>query len=527
MPTEDIVSKVSLESKGVTPSSLGPIALLVQLERQFTHDSPLDQRTLHERDRKIGLELDLPKENKYQLLLAWLSKTSSQENQDAARKLDSLEKLISLVLTLAGLLIGSLISAAVFRYDGSIPINVITVLLLCVVLPFITTVLTLFALLPNAALRWLPGGRSLQHLLQGVSTARLRDLLVYYLPQAYKKNFEYYSSIVKRQSILYGAMRNWKLVHSAQVFTSSLLLGLLLHFSFLIISSDLAFGWSTTLGVESAQLHKATNRISLPWSAIYPRARPSHELIDASRFFRFKDGTFGTSGVSEEIHPDKLGAWWPFLTLSIATYGVLPRLILLCLSAFYLKKSARIAAIKHPNSENVIWRLTSPLISTQASEKDLRVGDPTKEVSAKVEGLILTEHSIVVNWAQLSKDSVSLKNYLLSLFPKANIQLLPAGGNASLDEDQLVIEKIVASERKSRIIIAVKSWEPPTEDILDFVKQLREGLGQHTLIFILPLEHEDDRGYLRAKDSRMRVWLERFSKLADPWTQIVTTPRSS
>lgn len=513
-------------SEDAKASSVGPLALLVLLEWQFTYDSALDQRTLHERDRKVGLELDVAKETKYRLLLYWIRRLSSSENKNAARKLDSIETLISVVLVLSGLLLGGVISAAVFRYDGSIPINVITVLLLCVLLPFFTTLLTLLLLVPESFLRWVPGGSSLQNLLQGVSTARIRDFLEYLLPLAYKKNFEYYRAAVAHHSALYGRMRNWKIVHSAQIFTSSLLIGLLAHFSFLIVSSDLAFGWSTTLGIESSELHAATEKIALPWSSFYPDAVPSEELISSSRFFRFKDGTFGTSKSETITHPDALGAWWPFLSLSIAVYSIAPRLALLFMSALFFRRSARNAVTHHPKSENVLWRMATPVISTQALEKQMDEPRSDSEMRTSVEGLILTEKCIVIDWSQVCGDPDTLKDFLSSLSPNSDIQILAAGGSASIEEDQAVIDKIASVDRTSRIILAVKSWEPPTEEILDFVLQLRAAVGEHTLLFILPLAFNPQDGCSRANDTRMEIWLERVVKLADPWTQIVTVPRS-
>ena len=43
----------------------------------------------------------------------------------------------------------------------------------------------------------------------------------------------------------------------------------------LVVFTDLAFGWSTTLDLDAASLHRVVEALSTPWRELIPAARPS------------------------------------------------------------------------------------------------------------------------------------------------------------------------------------------------------------------------------------------------------------
>lgn len=97
-------------------------------------------------------------------------------------------------------------------------------------------------------------------------------------------------------------------------------LGLLCGFLFLLLFSDLAFGWRSTLLEGPQTLSRLVSWLALPWQSWWEAAHPSAWLVESTRFFRIQP---------QAVEPALAGAWWPFLLASILFYNLLPRVLLL------------------------------------------------------------------------------------------------------------------------------------------------------------------------------------------------------
>jgi len=58
----------------------------------------------------------------------------------------------------------------------------------------------------------------------------------------------------------------------------------------LAAAGALSFGWSTTLEVDALSVQHFTDALSIPCAWLCPEARPSLELLEATRFFRIAGG---------------------------------------------------------------------------------------------------------------------------------------------------------------------------------------------------------------------------------------------
>ena len=76
-----------------------------------------------------------------------------------------------------------------------------------------------------------------------------------------------------------------------------------------VVFTDLAFGWSTTLDVEAAPVHRVVAAFAKPWAAIWPAAAPTLDLVETSRYFRVSPDVPHV----HFIDPVAYGAWWPRL----------------------------------------------------------------------------------------------------------------------------------------------------------------------------------------------------------------------
>lgn len=103
-------------------------------------------------------------------------------------------------------------------------------------------------------------------------------------------------------------------------------LGMLFTYWVLLLFSDLAFGWSSTLVQDPALALRAAEWLAAPWQALWPEAIPSAEMVAATQYQRI---------APTASEPALAGAWWRFLMASLITYNLLPRVLLALF--FYLR----------------------------------------------------------------------------------------------------------------------------------------------------------------------------------------------
>jgi hypothetical protein len=104
--------------------------------------------------------------------------------------------------------------------------------------------------------------------------------------------------------------------------------GLLLAYLVLLLFTDLAFGWSSTLIDQSEQVRHMIQILAAPWSGWWPSAVPGPEVIEATRYVRINPTAGGTQ---------QAGDWWQFLLASLLIYNLLPRLLIATVIALDLR----------------------------------------------------------------------------------------------------------------------------------------------------------------------------------------------
>ena len=128
---------------------------------------------------------------------------------------------------------------------------------------------------------------------------------------------------------------------------------LLVHLPFV----ELRFGWQSTYELSAEEVQRAVQALATPWHAFAPGLQPSLEDIRATRYAR---------GAAAEALPSHAArAWWPFLALCVACYGLLVRAVLLVVGTLALRWRLRTLGFDDPDS-NALWRrLRGPLVSGQ------------------------------------------------------------------------------------------------------------------------------------------------------------------
>lgn len=227
-------------------------------------------------------------------------------------------------LWLLALLAGLLLGAGAVSYAPQGRINLLLVWLLWAGLPALSSLVALLTLLRRHQRPWI---------------ARFAGLSRYWQPDA---------------------INYWWLTSRLQAFWLLMALGILLAFLTLLLFSDLAFGWSSTLLSDTQQIARLLQGISLPWQAFWPQAVPDALLIEQTRYTRIEPGTSRFAEASR---------WWPFLLASLLIYNLLPRLLLALFCQLRWRQAQRAALqIQSRSTAQPTSHIRQPLLQGQAAD---------------------------------------------------------------------------------------------------------------------------------------------------------------
>jgi hypothetical protein len=268
-----------------------------------------------------------------------------------------------------------------------------------------------------------------------------------------------FSGVQRWQLDSQSQLRLWLKLHQLWCLSA---LGILVAFLTLLLFTDLAFGWSSTLVNDPALIHKMTQVLSVHWQAYWPSAVPDQTLIEHTRFIRIAPTT---------EHAVNAGDWWPFLLASLITYNLLPRvlLILVCL-----------LQLRHPPQSLSISSNQPVSASTETVLADLLVQDPADW--AGVEQLF---------WEISAAEGLTL-------------------GVDSWESDQQRWQALL-KRKPSRLVWCIDLRRSPLAEMADKVKQASaQGIQQAIRVWDNSLEtpaHARDSWQLFARQHQL-VWLE-------------------
>ena len=498
------------------------LELLVEVATALQADTDTPSMDRRQRDRTIGrsLEGNVPPTRQ---LAHWLAHPESPASGNADRTVVRIQRTATMILGLVGLLAGWAASAAVFHYDGKDPVNVIGVLAVFVVAQLLLVLLTLLTMLPQPWLRHLPGARSVQDLLAFLSPGRIRNGLMRRIPFPFRNSA---TSVVGRSAAytrLFSAVNKWAVSLTAQWGALMFQIGALLGCLYLIVFSDLAFSWNTTLQVEPNQLHQITSRLAGPWAAWIQDANPSLSLIEATRHFRLRDGIFPGMEPLGRAHPAALGGWWPFLVASMVSYGLFPRMMTLLIANWRFRAATQSAVLHYPGTQELLDCLNTQLVETSAECPETEANGIRSVGTSKHSGTMNwpPESGIhVVNWARLDLDDSGAQAWCQRQWGGRMISIRHAGGARSLEEDQAVIAALVTTPMSDPIVIMARAWEPPIAEFLDFIQDLRTAVGPERRIAVVPLHPTANRQSSPPTPGEQSLWRRQLAGLGDPWLTV-------
>lgn len=489
---------------------------LVDLSRQLAEDRERPGSALRHRDRAIGRGAARSDDRPEIQLLGWLRRVRPAADDPVAERVDLVHRVGLLGLAVAGALVGWGTAAVVFHYDGTHPVNVIHVLAVFVLLQLLLLLLFGFGLLPVRVTGWVPGMRTLQETLGWLSPGRVQRLLARRLGPGGRERMDRLFGRGLAHQRLYGRVERWVVIHSSQTFAVFFQLGALASALYLVAFSDLAFSWSTTLELEASELRRMTDLLSAPWAAFFAEGRPDASLIASTRYFRLQDGSFPAP-----VTPGGLGGWWPFLMACMAVYGLLPRLLLWLLARQRLAAAVTATLRNFPGADEVLARLNTELVETRSDDPDPGGAPVGGDAGSAQTAASLSGEADVVVWSGALPDADTARRWFTGAVGVEAGSTGVAGGVRSPEEDLRAIDGIGA--RTSTVVVLVRAFEPPVEDLLDFLRALRERTSPTRRILVAPVGAPDAAGPSAATSAQLETWRRAVGRLGDPWTSILET----
>lgn len=468
-------------------SSSPSINDLISLSQQLERDRDLPLRELEERDH--SLSLDTSKEVRDQELLQnWLRAlpSLSSTNFGKARSIGLL--LLGGLSLIAGL--GS--GMAMFRYDGTHPINILPPVATILIFQVVSLVVAFILMKSSAA----PDNGGIGHTLRELSPGRWLPAILRLCSQPTREAFDTLHSSVSRHRALFTPVYSWSAFHASQWASSLFFAGLTLSFLRLVLFTDLAFAWSTTLDLQPSTLHSWTSLLTAPVSLLIPSVSPSLDLVSGTRYFRLEDG-----GFSAVASMDVPGSWWPFVLGILCLYGVLPRLLCLAVGAWKTNAQVKACFTQFPGASDVIRRLRSPIIETITKDDQEDAPDSVSQDSETDHGITKTPTQILI-WNEAQNPFIEARQTQI-------------GGRQSWEQDIRSLKTFSAEIGNAEAWISVKAWEPPTADLVDLLKELRPLLQASQAIRVVT-QFES-----APSEDQFSVWQKRLAKLGDPYLQVV------
>jgi Protein of unknown function (DUF2868) len=478
-------------------TSLFRQALDIPAWLETDRDTPYELRL--RRDRRIGMALSqsgaLPRVRGW-----WMLLRTSDDHRDVtdehATRIEHARRVISVLMVLIGMVAGAATALGVFHYDGTWPVNVVTAFAALVLIQVLLIALTIILMLPHV-----PGLRALQSFIAGFNPGALMSALY----RRSRRLDDMRATLLDWQQAhgpAAGRFSRWQMLVWSQTAAFTFNLTVLVTASALITFTDLAFGWSTTLRVNAAQVSEITNAICLPWHNLWPAAVPGAELIESSRFFRL------SSAPPAALSAAELTGWWPFLLASLVTYALLPRTLMLVIASIRLRHASEQLLLDNSLVRALLDRLDSPDVKLSPDDRE-----PPPDVggaTASAPPLAAPHPTPAFVWCDaIAHDAIG--RWSEQRVHRSISEVFTVGAGTA-EADATALEQI-AKGAPSSVLIFVRAWEAPLLDLKDFLTALRARVGTQCSLIVVPVATDHRSPPTTVQRSTWSRWVGR---IADP-----------
>ncbi len=354
----------------------------VDADEQSTLEHPAEHQPVAERDRKLYLGhirdripddvAEYSAEHRSAALRCWLTQRRGGETAALRALLPGIsfargQRLVGLGLGILGCIIGGAVASALLHYDGSHPVNIawyLFVLVLAQILLAGATVAAWGLRRSKPVQAAMQDFSLLSHLIRPLFSrvaGWIQRQRLSHLPNDIRDQAKAKTGLLRSHYALYGPASYLPMLIPVQVFGIGFNLGAIAVTIALEGFSDLAFGWGSALDIQPQVIHDLARLIALPWGWAFGEGLgyPTLEQVAGSRI-HLKDAL----SVLDAGH---LRSWGWFLVLAVFTYGLIPRLILLGLSALTQRRVLSALPFTHQRTQALYARMLTPGLETAAT----------------------------------------------------------------------------------------------------------------------------------------------------------------
>ena len=487
------------------------LANLIDLEAQLARDRDADPAVLAARDRALLAGAPVEASRPRALLARWLD--ALREREPAAffpgRAVSRALASVGVLLALGGVVLGWGAASAVMSYGGGHPVNVWDFLLAFVGVQVLLLALLLALFLVPLAAAGAPVA-GLFRAAVGAAYGRLAGRLV---RDGREGEWRALWHRLRSRRSLYHAVEPWLLLSLTQTFAVAFNVGALVAVLRLVVFTDVAFGWGTTLvELDAGRFHALARALAWPWRAIWPDAVPSEALVAATRYSRL-EGAYLVAGAGRSARPELVGGWWPFLVAALLTYGLVPRALLLALSR---GRAARLlATLPHDDAEarRVAARLSEPHVETRAPLAEAPAA-PARRGAARAGALRPDTPAALVLWRDVP-GGAALEAAASRSLGRPIAAVHAAGGRG---HEEARTDWAAAAAGADPVVVVAEAFEPPDRGLRRLVEDLRRALGPRRTVLVLLVGAGPGAGAPRTED--VRVWRDALEALEDPFVGV-------
>ena len=481
------------------------LAELIDLEVQLAADLDADPRQLVARDTAIGEAIGATRiaGRRHAMLRAWLGALGASAPGSLGRRVQSFYRLVGWLAAGFSLVGGAGTAAALLRYDGRDPVNIINFLAVLVGLQLLLLAASVLAMLPAP---W--RGRAVQ--LSGLQEM-VRDLgyrragMMTRLQSGGVLSAKGAAALGRLAALhgVYASVERWSLTALTQRAAVAFNVGALAVCFYIVTVRALAFAWSTTLEIDPEHMTRWFRAMAAPWSFL-PAAVPDRELVEASRYFP-----------GRAYDADRLGDWWPFLFAALATYGLLPRLVLATYASSRRRAARRALALDHGECALVYSRLLrsaggwgpGAAVGPEVPAEQRRDVDPVPTPLPASAGPVRG-----IRWADAAITREEAERLVAGTYRWSLDSLDHSTGDGG-ENDAAVLSRLGSDSGRAPVLLIAEAWEPPSKNLTHFLRALRKSIGTERAIVIGLLTKGAERPGTSVDD--LRIWRRRVSALGD------------
>jgi len=506
---------------------------IFDLEYFLHKDSTVPTESLSQRDRAVFLQQIEPSlhqspkgQERLFILHTWLehrrkTEFGATDSLSPGALFAEAHRTLRLICLVIGLFFGSIAGLTFFNYAGTTPVNIFSFFVFFI----LTQIAILLLLIISFVLRYLLRGKIVSlplgiRIMGGLTTKTIlwghRNILGRMWAES-RDSLAASLGLLKGNQRIYGALFFWPIFVLTQLLAIGANAGVLAATLFRILTSDVAFGWQSTVQFSGQTLFAFVQLISLPWSWFIPGdfAHPSLTAIEGSRII-LKDGI-------SHLATRDLVSWWPFLILCLLVYGLLPRVVLYFLAIYMQYRSLMELRFQHAPCNRLLQRMQTPQVSTQAApefeqlQEKLRSDHPSaadSDPAAKQPSLTPVLVLIPDDIYPLDEERIQhlLENRGFAIAEQIRFM-------ENYDTDRELLETLVERDwsKTEGIIILMESWMPPLVAFLSFLGEIRRAIGPDIPIAVELLgKPAADAIPATVSTVDRAIWAKKITALGDP-----------